>query len=233
MPELLDAIEIETAPSPDAAVIWMHGLGDDGRGWSEVVPSLRLPADLAVRFVFPHAPVMPVTINNGMRMRAWYDIRQANLDDRADLEGVHRSRELVDALLAREASRGIAMRRTLLAGFSQGGAIALYAGLRLPERLAGIVALSTYLIAGERLEAEASAANRDVPIFMAHGLYDPVVQLAWAERSRDWLKDGGWPVEWHAYPMEHAAVLEEILAAGAFIARALAVASSATSSART
>lgn len=233
MPELLDAIEIETAQSPDAAVIWMHGLGDDGRGWSEVVPSLRLPAELAIRFIFPHAPVMPVTINNGMRMRAWYDIRQANFNDRADLDGVRRSRGLVDVLLAREASRGIAMRRTLLAGFSQGGAIALYAGLRLPERLAGIVALSTYLIAGDRLDAEASAANRDVPIFMAHGLHDPVVQFAWAERSRDRLKDGGWPVEWHAYPMEHAAVLEEILAAGAFIARALAAASSATSSART
>ena len=224
MPELLDAIEIETAPSPDAAVIWMHGLGDDGRGWSEVVPSLRLPADLAVRFVFPHAPVMPVTINNGIRMRAWYDIRQANLNDRADLDGVRRSRDLVDALLAREASRGIAMRRTLLAGFSQGGAIALYAGLRYPERLAGIVALSTYLVAADRIETEASAANRDVPIFMAHGTHDPVIAYVWAERSRDALRATGFDVEWHAYPMEHSAVLEEIQAAGAFIVRTLAAA---------
>ena len=218
---LLSAIEIETAPDPDAAVIWMHGLGDDGRGWSEVVPSLGLPADLAVRFIFPHAPVIPVTINNGMRMRAWYDIRQANLNERADLEGVWRSQAHVDALLAREAARGVAPRRTLLAGFSQGGAIALYAGLRAATRLAGIVALSTYLIAPDRVAAEASAANRDVPIFMAHGTYDPVVQFAWAERSRDALKSGGWPVEWHAYPMEHGAVLEEITAAGAFIARIL------------
>jgi phospholipase/carboxylesterase len=214
---LLPAIEIETAPNPDAAIIWMHGLGDDGRGWSEVVPSLGLPRHLAIRFLFPHAPVMPVTINNGMQMRAWYDIRQANLNDRADIDGVRRSQGLVDALLAREAQRGIAPRRTLLAGFSQGGAIALYAGLRFGQRLAGIVALSTYVIAANRLAAEASAANRDVPIFMAHGTHDPVVQFAWAERSREALQASGWNVEWHAYPMEHSAVPEEIVAAGAFI----------------
>jgi len=214
---LLPAIEIETAPNPDAAIIWMHGLGDDGRGWSEVVPSLGLPRHLAIRFLFPHAPVMPVTINNGMQMRAWYDIRQANLNDRADIDGVRRSQDFVNALLAREAQRGIAPRRTLLAGFSQGGAIALYAGLRFGQRLAGIVALSTYVIATDRLAAEASAANRDVPIFMAHGTHDPVVQFAWAERSREALQASGWNVEWHAYPMEHSAVPEEIVAAGAFI----------------
>ena len=219
--QLLDAIEIETAPDPDAAVIWMHGLGDDGRGWSEVVPSLGLPAHLAIRFIFPHAPVMPVTINQGMRMRAWYDIRQANLNERADLDGVRRSQAQVGALLAREAARGIAPTRTLLAGFSQGGAIALYAGLRVGARLAGIVALSTYVIAPERLAAEASAAPRDVPSFRAHGTHDPVVAFAWAERSRDTLEAGGWPLEWHAYPMEHSAVIEEIVAAGAFIARVL------------
>ena len=219
--ELLDAIEIETGPDPDAAIIWMHGLGDDGRGWSEVVPSLGLPPHLAIRFIFPHAPVMPVTINNGMRMRAWYDIRQANLNERADLDGVQRSQAQVDALVAREATRGIAPMRTLLAGFSQGGAIALYAGLRFEARLAGIIALSAYLIAPERLATQASAANRDVPIFMAHGLHDPVVAFAWAERSRDALKAGGWPLEWHAYPMEHSAVIEEITAAGAFIMRVL------------
>ena len=220
--EILPAIEIETAPEPDAAVIWMHGLGDDGRGWSEIVPMLGLPSALAIRFLFPHAPVMPVTINNGMRMRAWYDIRQANLAERADVEGVRRSGTQVDALLERETGRGIAPRRALLAGFSQGGAIALYAGLRYPQRLAGIVALSTYLIAPERLDAEASAANRDVPIFMAHGKHDPVVAYAWAEQSRDALRATGFPVEWHDYPMEHSAVLEEIQAAGAFIVKALA-----------
>jgi phospholipase/carboxylesterase len=218
---LLEAIEIETRPDPDSAVIWMHGLGDDGRGWSEVVPALGLPRDLAIRFVFPHAPVMPVTINNGMRMRAWYDIRQANLNERADLDGVRASQSHVDALLAREAARGVSVDRTLLAGFSQGGAIALYAGLRCRERLAGIVALSTYLIAADRLDHEASPANRDVPIFMAHGTFDPVVQLAWAERSRDTLVRGGWPLEWHTYPIEHSAVIEEIVAAGAFIKKVL------------
>ena len=221
--ELLDAIEIETGPEPDAAVIWMHGLGDDGRGWSEVVPSLGLPAHLAIRFIFPHAPVMPVTINNGMRMRAWYDIRQANLNERADLDGVRRSQGHVATLLAREFARGISPRRTLLAGFSQGGAIALYAGLRCEQRLAGIVALSTYLIGGDRTAEEASAANRDVPIFMAHGTFDQVVHLPWAEQSRDTLVAAGWPVEWHEYPIEHSANPEEITAAGSFIARALSI----------
>ena len=219
---LLEAIEIETRPAPDAACIWMHGLGDDGRGWSEVVPALALPRDLGVRFVFPHAPVVPVTINNGMRMRAWYDIRQANLSERADIEGVRQSQGHVDALIAREQARGIASRRIVLAGFSQGGAIALYAGLRFPEPLAAIVALSTYLIAGDRLAAEASEANRNIPIFMAHGTFDPVVQLAWAERSRAALDAGGYRVEWHVYPMEHSAVIEEIQAAGKFVAVALA-----------
>jgi phospholipase/carboxylesterase len=218
---LLPAIEIETAPNPDAAIIWMHGLGDDGRGWSEVVPSLGLPRDLAIRFLFPHAPVMPVTINNGMAMRAWYDIRQANLAERADIEGVRQSQGHADALIAREEARGIAARRIVLAGFSQGGAIALYGGLRFPERLAAIVALSTYLIAGDRLAAEASAANRDIPIFMAHGTFDPVVQLAWAEHSRSVLVAGGYRVDWHVYPMEHSAVIEEIQAAGKFITAAL------------
>ncbi|HET9670194.1 MAG TPA: alpha/beta hydrolase-fold protein [Casimicrobiaceae bacterium] len=222
--DLLPAIEIETAPNPDATVIWMHGLGDDGRGWSEVVPTLALPPKLAIRFIFPHAPIMPVTINNGMQMRAWYDIRQANLAERADVDGVRRSQAQVGALMAREVERGIAPSRMLLAGFSQGGAIALYAGLRYPQRLAGIVALSTYLVAAERIETEASAANRDVPIFMAHGTHDPVIAYVWAERSRDVLRAGGFDVEWHAYPMEHSAVLEEIQAAGAFIARALAAA---------
>ena len=218
---LLSAIEIETAPKPDAAVIWMHGLGDDGSGWSQVVPSLGLPKELSVRFVFPHAPVMAVTINNGMRMRAWYDIRQANLNERADLDGVRRSQAHVDALLVREASRGIAPRRTLLAGFSQGGAIALYAGLRFDARLAGIIALSAYLIGADQVDAQASSANRDVPIFMAHGTQDQVIALAWAEHSRDVLEAGGWPLEWRAYPMDHAAAVEELAAAGAFIKRVL------------
>jgi phospholipase/carboxylesterase len=220
--ELLSAIEIETGPVPDATVIWMHGLGDDGRGWSEIVPTLALPAQLRVRFLFPHAPVMPVSINQGFRMRAWYDVRAANITERADVDGVRRSERQVEALIAREATRGVAAARIVLAGFSQGGAIALFAGLRHPQRLAGLVALSTYLIARELLGVEASPANRDVPVFMAHGTRDPVVQYPWGAASRDALVAAGWPVEWHEYPMEHSAVLEEIVAAGRFIAKVLA-----------
>jgi phospholipase/carboxylesterase len=220
--ELLPAIEIETGPEPDAAVIWLHGLGDDGNGWSQVVGALGLPRGKAVRFIFPHAPVMPITINNGMAMRAWYDLNGADFNTRADLEGVRRSTAHVEGLIAREIQRGILSRRIVLAGFSQGGATVLYAGLRHPERLAGIVALSTYLIDGPSLAAEAAPANRDIPIFMAHGTQDPMIQLAWAELSRRTLVDGGWKVEWHTYPMAHAAVLEEVVACGKFLAAVLA-----------
>jgi phospholipase/carboxylesterase len=219
---LLPAIEIETGHNPDAAVVWLHGLGDDGNGWSQVVGSLGLPRGRAVRFVFPHAPVIPITINNGMAMRAWYDFKEANFNARADLAGVRKSQAHVEALIAREVGRGIAPRRVVLAGFSQGGAMALYAGLRHPERLAGIVALSTYLIDGPSLATEAAPANRDIPIFMAHGTEDPVVQYAWGELSRRALVDGGWNVEWHTYRMAHAAVLEEIAACGKFLVAVLA-----------
>lgn len=220
---MLPAIEVETGPRPTATVIWLHGLGDDGHGWSEVVPALALPAALPVRFLFPHAPAMPVTINNGFVMRAWYDIRDADLHARADLSGVRRSQALLETMIAHERARGIAAARIVLAGFSQGGAIALYAGLRHRERLAGIVGLSTYLIDAPGLTAEAAAANRDVPILMAHGTFDPVVRLAWAEQSRDALAAAGWGVEWHAYPMEHAAVPEEIAAVSALLRRVLPV----------
>ena len=221
MPELLPAIEIETAPNPDASVIWLHGLGDTGDGWSQVVPGLALPATMRVRFLFPHAPKMPVAINNGYVMPAWYDIREANLSERADIAGVQRSQGQLEALVAREKARGIGDARIVLAGFSQGGAVALYTGLRHPARLAGIVALSTYLVGMETLDAQASPANRDVPIFMGHGTFDPVVRLAWAQASRDALLRGGWNVEWHEYPMEHSAVMEEVAAIGAFLRRVL------------
>jgi len=218
---LLPAIEIETAPAPDAAVIWLHGLGDDGRGWSEIVPALRLPPSLRVRFLFPHAPVMPVTINRGYPMRAWYDIRENDFNERADIQGVKKSQEQVEALIERETASGISARRIVLAGFSQGGAIALYAGLRHAERLAAIVALSTYVIAPAALPAEASPANRDVPIFMAHGTQDPVVQFRWAQASKDVLVAAGYNVEWHAYPMPHSAAPEEIDAISQFLVRTL------------
>ena len=219
--ELLPAIQIETGPNPDATVIWLHGLGDDGNGWSQVVGALGLSRARAVRFLFPHAPVMPVTINNGMTMRAWYDIREANLNSRADLAGVRQSQAHVEAMIAREVARGVPARRIVLAGFSQGGAVALYTGLRHPARLAGIVALSTYLIDGPALTTEASTANRDIPIFMAHGTQDPVVAFTWADMSRRALVDGGWNVEWHQYPMAHAAVLEEVVACGKFLTAVL------------
>jgi phospholipase/carboxylesterase len=221
MSALLPAIEIETAPNPDASVIWLHGLGDTGDGWSQVVPGLALPSTMRVRFLFPHAPTMAVAINNGYVMPAWYDIREANLSERADITGVQRSQGLLEALVAREKARGVEDARIVLAGFSQGGAVALYTGLRHPERLAGIVALSTYLIDMEALDAQASPANRDVPILMAHGTFDPVVRLAWAQASRDALVRGGWSVEWHEYPMEHSAVMEEVAAIGAFLRRIL------------
>ena len=184
MPDLLPAIELETAPGPVASVIWLHGLGADGNDFVPIVPELGLPPARALRFIFPHAPVRAVTINNGMRMRAWYDIAAADLNNRADISGVRQSTDQVEGLIAREKGRGVPAAHIVLAGFSQGGAIALYAGLRHAERLAGILALSTYLVQADRLPAEAAAANRDVPIFMAHGTADPVVRFEWGLASR-------------------------------------------------
>jgi phospholipase/carboxylesterase len=219
--DLLSCIELETGAHPDAAVIWLHGLGADGNDFVPIVEEMRLPPSLAIRFVFPHAPVRPVTINAGMPMRAWYDIYAANLSERADMAGVKASQAQVEALIARERARGVASRRIVVAGFSQGGAIALYTGLRHAERLAGIVALSTYLVRPGDLGAEASAANRDVPVFMAHGTVDPVVRLEWGDASRQALVAAGYGVEWHTYGMPHSVVWEEIEAITAFVARIL------------
>jgi phospholipase/carboxylesterase len=221
MSDLLAAIELETAPRPSAAVIWLHGLGADGSDFVAIVPELGLPPALAVRFMFPHAPVRAVTINNGMRMRAWYDIAAADLNNRADIAGVRQSQGEIEALIAREKTRGVPAGRIVLAGFSQGGAIALYAGLRHAERLAGILALSTYLVQADRLPAEAAVANRDVPIFMAHCSADPVVRFEWGLASRRALEANGNPVEWHQYPIEHSLCLEEVRAIGAWLAKIL------------
>jgi phospholipase/carboxylesterase len=218
---LLPAVEIETASSPDAAVIFLHGLGDDGHGWSDMVPALGLPTALRARFLFPHAPEMPVTINGGYVMPAWYDLFDANFDTRADLNGMRTSREHVEHLIARELSRGIAASRIVVGGFSQGGAVALYAGLRHPARLAGIAALSAYLVDPQSLAQEAAQANKTTPIFMAHGTQDEVVRFQWGDASRQLLASAGWPVEWHSYPMPHSAVLDEIRDLGRFIARVL------------
>lgn len=222
MANVLPSIEIESGASPDATLIVLHGLGADGNDFVPIAEELPLPDSLAIRFVFPHAPVRPVTINNGYSMRAWYDIAADDLDRRADLEGVRASQAQVEGLIEREIARGIAARRIVLAGFSQGGAIALYTGLRHRERLAGIVALSAYLIDTASLEREASAANRDVPIFMAHGTADPVVRFQWGDASRATLERAGRSVEWHAYAMGHSVVWDEIAAIGAFVGRVLA-----------
>jgi phospholipase/carboxylesterase len=218
MSGLLDAVEIETGKNPRASVIWMHGLGADGNDFAPLVPELDLP-DAPIRFVFPHAPVQPVTINGGMRMRAWYDITDAAIR-REDERGVRASQALVEALMAREKERGAT--RLLLAGFSQGGAIALHTGLRQPERIAGIMALSTYVPVADKLAAEASPANRDVPIFMAHGTQDPVIVLARAQQSRDLLRALGYSVEWREYPMPHSVCAEEVRDIGAWLKKALA-----------
>jgi len=220
--ELLPSIELETGPRPTAAVIWLHGLGADGNDFAPIVNEMRLPPSLPIRFVFPHAPVRPVTLNNGFRMRAWYDLSAGDITNRADVAGVLDSQAHIEALIAREKSRGIDARRIILAGFSQGGVIALYTGVRHAERLAGIVALSTYVVLPDRLAEEGSAANRDVPIFMAHGTSDPMVRLEWGEAGRRALVAAGFAVEWHTYPMPHSVVWEEIEAVSAFISRVLA-----------
>jgi phospholipase/carboxylesterase len=222
MSALLPCVELETGARPDASVVWLHGLGADGNDFVPIVEEMRLPDSLSIRFVFPHAPVRPVTLNNGFPMRAWYDIYGADLANRADVLGVLQSQAAVEALLAREKARGVAARRIVVAGFSQGGAIALHTGLRHAERLAGIVALSTYLVIPDRLAAEASAANRDVPIFMAHGTMDPMVRPQWGEASRRALEAAGHAVEWHEYPMPHSVVWEEVVAIRDFLARVLA-----------
>ena len=218
---LLEAIEIETAPSPRRAVIWMHGLGADGHDFVDLVPALGL-RDTPVRFVFPHAPMMAVTINHGMVMRAWYDVRDDVGVRREDEAGVRASQARIEALIAREKARGVAAARLVLAGFSQGGAMALHTGLRHSERLAGVMALSCFLPLADRLAAEASPANRDVPIFMAHGTHDPLIPLTRAVQARDTLLSLGYRVEWRQYPMPHSVCDAEVLDIADWLGRILA-----------
>ena len=222
--DYLESIEIKTAPNPTAAVIWLHGLGADGNDFAPIVRELKLGGAPPIRFVFPHAPMMPVTINNGLVMRAWYDVTFGDLEGttrRADEQGVRASQAAVDKLIAREIERGVEPRNIVIAGFSQGGAIALQAGLRHPQRLAGIMALSTYLPLAENLAAEGAAPNRDVPIYYAHGTHDPVIPLAMANASRAKLSELGYTVEWHEYPMQHSVCLEEIQAISAWLSKVL------------
>jgi phospholipase/carboxylesterase len=208
--DLLEAIEIETAASPTCSIIWMHGLGADGHDFVDIVPELGLPARPGIRFVFPHAPMRPVTINAGYVMRAWYDIRDDGGTRREDPAGVRASQKSIEALLERENARGVPARSIVLAGFSQGGAMALHTALRYGERLAGIMALSCSLPLADTLGAEASPANRDVPIFMAHGTHDPMIPMARAMRAREVLSGLGYRLEWHEYAMPHSVCLEEV-----------------------
>lgn len=200
----MEAVEITTAPNPQAAVLWLHGLGADGHDFEPIVPELRLTKP--VRFVFPHAPVRPVTINQGMRMRAWYDIFQFGGGPEDDA-GIRASQKLLEDLIRQQP---VPAERIVLAGFSQGGAIALQTALRYPERLAGVMALSTYLPLNASLAAERSPANRDLPIFMAHGSYDDIIPLRRAEQSKEVLEKLGYKVEWKTYPMPHSVCAEEL-----------------------
>ena len=221
MTQLPEAIEVETAPAPDAAVIWLHGLGADGHDFEAVVPELRVPSLLRLRFIFPHAPVRPVTLNMGMPMRAWYDILQMG-GGKEDEGGIRASQALVQALIEQEKGRGVDPRRIVLAGFSQGGAIVLQTGLRHAERLAGILALSTYLPLARKLAAEHSAANQHLPVFMAHGTQDPMIGIARARESRVALESLGYPVQWQEYPMAHSVCGQEVADIAAWLLRLLA-----------
>jgi phospholipase/carboxylesterase len=221
----LEAIELETGPKPAASVIWMHGLGADGNDFVPIVHELDLDGAPGIRFIFPHAPMQPVSINNGYVMRAWYDVKWGDLEGKskqADEKGVRASQAAITQLIEREVSRGITPDRIVLAGFSQGGAVALQTGLRHPRKLGGIMALSTYLPLAENLADEASAENRKTPIFMAHGTQDAVIPFEMSTRSRDVLLQHGYDVEWHEYPMAHSVCLEEIADIGKWLKRALA-----------
>jgi phospholipase/carboxylesterase len=206
-------IEIETGANPVASIIWLHGLGADGHDFEPIVPELDLPKP--VRFVFPHAPIQPVTLNGGMPMRAWYDIIQLG-GGAEDEVGIRASQKLVEELIDKQSTPMI-----VLAGFSQGGAVVLQTALRHPKRLAGVLALSTYLPIAAKLAAEASPANKDIPIFMAHGSYDDIIPLARAQKSKELLMQSGYPVEWHEYPMPHSVCPDEIADISEFLARLL------------
>jgi phospholipase/carboxylesterase len=218
----LETLDHQTGPTPTAAIIVLHGLGADGNDFVPIAQELDLSAIGDVRFVFPHAPIRPVTINGGYRMRAWYDILGTGLARGEDEAGLRASQAEVQALLDREAARGISPGRTVLMGFSQGCAMTLLAGLRARQRLAALVALSGYLPLAATTAAERSAANRDVPIFMGHGRYDGIIPADRGTASRDLLAALGYAVEWHEYPMEHSVCADEVADLNAFLLRALA-----------
>lgn len=210
MTDLLPAVVRDSGPNPTWSVIWLHGLGADGHDFEPILPELVRPGWPAIRFIFPHAPVRPVTLNGGMPMRAWYDIKSLDSASRADESGVRESMARIDAWLAAEAARGVPASRQFLAGFSQGGAIALALGLRRTQPLAGIIALSTYLPLMEYTEAEATPVGLTTAVFMGHGRHDPVLPHALGEASRDAMRRLGVAVDWHSYPMPHSVCADEI-----------------------
>ena len=220
--QLPDTVEIETgvgAPGNSAtgSVIWLHGLGADGHDFEAIVPELNLPHDLRLRFVFPHAPMRPVTINGGMSMRAWYDIVSFDSAGRADSDGIRESSRMLDGLVAREIERGVDAGRIVVAGFSQGGAVAIQTMLRTPHRIGGMMALSTYLALPDELEH--ASVRKDLPIFMAHGSFDNVLPMQWGRDSADKLIAAGYAVDWHEYPMAHAVCPQEIAAISAWLSK--------------
>jgi phospholipase/carboxylesterase len=222
--ETPEAILLEPTAAANAAVVWLHGLGADGSDFVPIVPELRLPESVRARFVFPHAAIRPVTINNGYKMRAWYDIAGTSLSSREDESGIRQSEQVVRKYLQTERTKGIAADRIVVAGFSQGGAIALQTALRYPDSLAGVMALSTYLPLRTALRAEATVANRKTPILMCHGTRDGIVPLDLGIAARDALVESGYSVEWKTYPMEHSVCLEEIADIARFLVNRLGAA---------
>lgn len=218
---MLEAVEIETGRNPTGTVIWLHGLGADGHDFAPIVPQLVAPEERPLRFVFPHAPVRPVTINGGMSMRAWYDILGFGRGVPHDEVGIRAADAEVGALIRRENQRGIPSSHIVLGGFSQGGAISLFSGPRYPEKLAGIMGLSCYLLLEDLLPAERTRVNYQTPIFLAHGTQDPVVEVRRGTEARQLLEAAGYPVEWHAYPMPHSVCPQEIIDIAAWLRKVL------------
>lgn len=218
---MLETVEIESGRNPTGAVIWLHGLGADGHDFAPIVPQLVAPNERPLRFVFPHAPVRPVTVNGGMAMRAWYDILGFDRGVPQDETGIRASSTAVGELIRRENARGIPTHRIVLGGFSQGGAISLFAGPRYPERLAGVMGLSCYMLLEDTLPAERTRANYPTPFFLGHGDQDPLVDIRRGAEARQLLEAGGYPVEWHAYPMPHSVCPQEVLDIAAWLRKIL------------
>jgi phospholipase/carboxylesterase len=220
---LLPFVDVKPNGPVRAAVVWLHGLGDSGHGFAPIVPELRLPADAGIRFLFPHAPERPVTVNGGMRMRAWYDIKTMDLSHRADEAGVRESAAAVQQLLDKLIADGLNSEQIVLAGFSQGGVIALHLLARLPYKLAGVMALSTYMCAPEKLAQEASAVNKAMPVFIGHGSQDPVVPMAAGQQAFHALKNLGFNVSWQDYRMQHSVCAQEVADISSFLQRRLMI----------